>query len=151
MLIRTALTDDLPAMDKIFRQSAQGDQLALHKLPHYIAARGRSFVQIQADQIVGFIVLSQIEHSIVALYVLPQWQGRGIGTTLLEHGMHYLAQLGAKTITLRCHQHRSATAFYRQRGWSQGISQNRQHWQYRLADSVPYGARRSTSHPCAVR
>lgn len=67
--------------------------------------------------IAGFVSLYEPDCFVHHLYVDPAWQGRGVGTALLEHAM---AMAGGR-VSLKCQtRNLTALAFYRRRGWAEG-------------------------------
>ena len=79
------------------------------------ATRGeRLFVAETDSEIVGFVSVWEPENFIHHLYVLPEYQGRGVGTLL----HHAAVQVLAKPVELKCLSHnKRALSFYRKLGW----------------------------------
>jgi GNAT superfamily N-acetyltransferase len=72
------------------------------------------------DVIAGYCFGDKDTGEIVVLAVLPQYEGRGIGKTLLLRVVEYLQSLGYKRLFLGCSSdssHRSH-GFYRHLGWT---------------------------------
>ena len=51
-----------------------------------------------------------------ALYVLPTWQGRGVGRTLLGHAMRLLRAGGKDSVEIGCIRENPNCDFYRHLG-----------------------------------
>jgi GNAT superfamily N-acetyltransferase len=59
----------------------------------------------------------QPERDIFALFVLPQFEGGGIGTLLLDAAVNWLCGNGPKPIRLNTERTTKAFRFYINRGW----------------------------------
>lgn len=76
------------------------------------------FKYISNHKIIGFYILNQPKKRIIELeflFVLPQFIGKGIGSTLLYHAFKKASKLNAKTITLLADP--NAVAFYKSKGF----------------------------------
>ncbi|MBS0847371.1 GNAT family N-acetyltransferase [Citrobacter sp. JGM124] len=66
---------------------------------------------------VGFAIISQDEGSLFALFVLPEYQGTGIGKCLMDHAEAALFEHHS-VIWLETDSLSQAAQFYQHRGWS---------------------------------
>jgi ribosomal protein S18 acetylase RimI-like enzyme len=83
------------------------------------AGRSSGILCIDANRIVGYCFGDNITGEILVLALLPEYEGRGIGKTLLTRVVTDLRQLGHKRVFLGCSrnpEHRSY-GFYRHLGW----------------------------------
>jgi GNAT superfamily N-acetyltransferase len=83
--------------------------------------RGRrsGIVCIDGSRIVGYCFGDNLTGEIVVPALFPEYEGRGIGKTLLSHVVANVRQLGHKRLFLGCShnpKHRSY-GFYRHLGW----------------------------------
>jgi GNAT superfamily N-acetyltransferase len=86
--------------------------------------RGQHFLVLEAEErVVGFLWLkpwAEFESSyggeVQALYVLPTWQGRGVGRTLLGHAMRLLRAGGKDSVEIGCIRENPNCDFYRHLG-----------------------------------
>ncbi len=69
------------------------------------------------DVIVGFSMARKPERDIFALFVLPQFEGRGIGSLLLDAAVDWLRTSDPKPIRLNTERTTKAFRFYINRGW----------------------------------
>jgi GNAT superfamily N-acetyltransferase len=67
--------------------------------------------------VVGFSMANSSDGRIFALFVLPQYEGRGIGGTLLEMALTWLRTCMVPRAWLTTEPHTRADGFYRHRGW----------------------------------
>ena len=115
--IRTEEPADYEAIrklnDEAFGQQNEGRLIeALRAMPAYIAQL--SLVAEIRGKIVGHILFSPVEiqskeavHHAIALApmaVLPEWQGRGIGSQLVEEGLRRARQLGHGAVIVLGHE-----------------------------------------------
>ncbi|MCB0583131.1 MAG: N-acetyltransferase [Phaeodactylibacter sp.] len=99
--------------DEAFGQKNEGRLVeALRAMPDYIA--GLSLVAEAGGEVVGHVLFSPVEiigkeavHRAITLApmaVLPQWQGRGIGSMLVEEGLRRARQLGYGAVIVLGHE-----------------------------------------------
>lgn len=69
------------------------------------------------DKVVGFSLATASTREINALFVLPEYCGRGFGQALLDIAVHHLRRLVPGTVRLRTDPSTPAYGFYRKRGW----------------------------------
>ena len=77
------------------------------------------YICIDANRIVGYCYGDRHTGEIQVLALLPDYEGRGIGKTLLSHVVAHLRSIGFKRLFLGCSKnpdHRSY-GFYRHLGW----------------------------------
>ena len=66
---------------------------------------------------VGFCAVKPQAREIFGLFVVPGWQGRGVGSALLDTAVDHLWRGGAGTIGLETGRGTPAHGFYLRRGW----------------------------------
>jgi GNAT superfamily N-acetyltransferase len=81
---------------------------------------GSSWVCESEGRIVGFSAAAPRDSSIWALFVLPEFEGRGIGKRLLRLATEWLFARGASRIVLGTAAATRAEAFYTRLGWRRG-------------------------------
>ena len=72
---------------------------------------------LHLSEIVGFAIADRETRSIFALFVLPAFAGRGIGSHLLDLATDWLWGEAASRIWLTTRQGTKAASFYKQKGW----------------------------------
>ena len=111
--VRTSVTENLLTIEQMER---------IGITPASVAAGIRSgkygtWVCQDTGRVIAFVIANRESASIFGLFVLPQYQRRGIGTTLLDTAVNWLWQQGADYAWLTTGQHTRAVAYYQRRGW----------------------------------
>ncbi len=86
----------------------------------YLDKLGRGWVCEIDDRIIGFSYAASADNSIWALFVLPEFEGRGVGKQLLKLATDWLFEMGAKQVILSTEAHTRADRFYLAEGWQRG-------------------------------
>ena len=87
MIFREATTTDIPQM-QVIRNAVKENVLSNPSLVKgndyidFLISRGKGWVCIVEDKIVGFAICDLLENNIWALFVHPNFDKRGIGKTL---------------------------------------------------------------------
>lgn len=76
------------------------------------------WVAEQRRQIVAFSIAHQKSSSIFALFVLPEYESRGLGSRLLYAASEWLWDNGADIVWLTTQPNTRAARFYEQFGWT---------------------------------
>ncbi|MDX2204759.1 MAG: GNAT family N-acetyltransferase [Hyphomicrobiaceae bacterium] len=123
---RVAGEADLPAITRV-RTSVTENHLSIAQMAERgisnesVAASLRTdakgWVAICGGEIVAFSIANRTTPSIFGLFVLPAFEGRGIGGHLLDLATQWIWTSGAERIWLETRQGTRAEAFYRSRGW----------------------------------
>jgi GNAT superfamily N-acetyltransferase len=85
----------------------------------YISVRGKGWVCEAEGYIVGFAIADLKEYSIWALFVHPDWAGKGIGKTLHNTMLHWYFSQTKKDVWLTTAPNTRAEKFYRTAGWKE--------------------------------
>jgi GNAT superfamily N-acetyltransferase len=119
---RAAVRADIPALKRI-RLSVQENILDPARVSdsdyEWFVDHGPVWVWEQGAEIMGFSAGDPRDGSVWALFVHPDWEGRGIGSALLEQACAGLSAAGHRTATLETGPNTRAAAFYRLRGWTE--------------------------------
>lgn len=120
---RRAVSADIPAMSAI-RLSVQENVLSdparvtLQMYEDYLDRQGRGWVA-EVDGVIAAFSYADREHaSIWALFVSPEYEGRGLGKALLELAVNWLFGLGHEHVTLSTTPGTRADRFYAAQGWA---------------------------------
>jgi GNAT superfamily N-acetyltransferase len=122
MIFREALISDIPQI-QIIRHAVKENRLSDPSLvsdkdvEDYITRRGKGWVCEMDGRLVGFSIVDLVDHNVWALFIDPQYEGRGIGRRL-HHDMidWYFTQMQSP-IWLGTAPDTRAEAFYRRAGW----------------------------------
>ena len=142
MLFREAIAEDIPTIFKV-RVKVRENYLSLlelrnigitqESLKEALKSDCKGWVAESDDLMVGFSIANKRTRSVWALFVLPEYEGQGIGRGLLELAMHWLWEQGYDEIWLDtgADPHSRANGFYKYLGWkilSISVSSNYNCW-----------------------
>jgi GNAT superfamily N-acetyltransferase len=99
IIFREATGADMPGITRV-RTSVVENALTIEQLEERgitnasvaasFLADSKGWVAVQADEIVAFSIADRATQSIFALFVLPGYEGRGIGSILLDSALSWL-------------------------------------------------------------
>jgi GNAT superfamily N-acetyltransferase len=125
-VIREAIADDLPAISRV-RTSVRENHLSAEQLRERgitnesvaasFLAESKGWVAVRDGEIVAFAIADRAAASIFALFVLPEWEGRGLGSRLHDQALAWLAEMGVARVWLTTGPGTKAAGFYERRGW----------------------------------
>lgn len=123
---RAAREADLPAITHV-RTSVTENHLSVAQMAERgitpqsvvqaLRSHAKGWVAESCGQVVGFCIADRETGSIFGLFVLPGFDGRGIGPRLLDLGVAWLWESGAERIWLETREGTRAETFYARRGW----------------------------------
>lgn len=125
MTLRIATTADIEAMHRIrlsVRENRLGDPARVTPAQYHamLETRGRGWVYEDSsarNSIVGFAVADNTARNIWALFVQPEYEGRGIGRVLHDAMVEWLFAVGDTPIWLTTDAGTRAARFYAAAGW----------------------------------
>ncbi|HTD05777.1 GNAT family N-acetyltransferase [Undibacterium sp.] len=125
MIFRQATEADVPVIMQIrlaVRENILSNpaRITVQMCVDYLDQLGRGWVCEIDGRIVGFSYAAAEDSSIWALFVLPEFEGRGAGKVLLDLASDYLFSLGNRKVSLGTQANTRADAFYLSRGWERG-------------------------------
>ena len=85
----------------------------------HITQRGKGWVCVVSDRIVGFAIVSLTDHNLWALFIQPGFERMGIGKQLHDIMMDWYFNQTAVTIWLGTGPGTRAESFYRKAGWKE--------------------------------
>ena len=122
MNFRQAIPEDIPQI-QIVRNSVKENQLSNPNLipddlvEEFITKRGKGFVCEIDDKIVGFSIVELVENNVWALFLLPEFEGKGIGKKLHQLMLDEYFSKTKETIWLSTEANSRAETFYKKQGW----------------------------------
>ena len=122
MNFRQAIPEDIPQI-QIVRNSVKENQLSNPNLipddlvEEFITKRGKGFVCEIDDIIVGFSIVDFVENNVWALFLLPDFEGKGIGKKIHQLMLDEYFSKTKETIWLSTEANSRAEIFYKKQGW----------------------------------
>ena len=124
MIFREAFSTDIPSI-QLVRNSVTENTLSDPALvpdadvEDYIKRRGRGWVCEINNHIVGFSIVSVIDHNVWALFIQPGFEKMGIGKRLHDVMMNWYFSQTNETCWLGTAPGTRAEMFYRTAGWTE--------------------------------
>jgi GNAT superfamily N-acetyltransferase len=127
-VVREATAADMPGISHV-RLSVKENALSVQQLTERgitnasvaasLLTHRRGWVAERSGEIVAFSMADKANGSIFALFVLAEYEGRGLGSRLLTLALDWLWDSGAERVWLSTSPGTRAARFYAKRGWSQ--------------------------------
>lgn len=135
---REATVADIPAMAAIRLEVAENaltdPSLVTRGMYHdYLTSAGRGWLCEVNRRVVGFSIAVRDRAIIWALFVHPQFEGRGIGQQLLSRAVDWLFEEGVEVISLTTDPDTRADKLYQAAGWQRGEHIENGEVRYRLS------------------
>lgn len=124
MILREADVRDIPQM-QVVRNSVKENVLSDPALvtdkdcEEYITGRGKGWVCDIGGIIVGFSIADLKEKNVWALFVNPEFEGRGIGKMLHKEMLDWYFTKTKEKVWLGTERNSRAEIFYRMNGWKE--------------------------------
>jgi len=124
MTFRDATINDIPQI-QIVRNSVKENILSDPSIvtdkdcEEYLTLRGKGWVCEVGHTIVGFAIIDLKEKNIWALFVFPEYEGKGIGKKLHNTMLDWYFNQYESTLWLGTAPGTRAEKFYRKSGWKQ--------------------------------
>ena len=83
----------------------------------YLTNRGKGWVTELDNEIVGFSIVDLVESNVWALFVLPNFEGKGIGVQLQNAMLDWYFTQSSSPLWLTTSKGTRAEGFYRKTGW----------------------------------
>ena len=117
MLIRHAVNDDLPSIERIYLQATSDPVLTISDYWGNLLPSQGLLVAEAEGEVIGFGTIEAVaREQIRQLYVAPSYQGRGVGAQILARLEEVARGCGLSVITL--HAAPAAVAFYCRAGYT---------------------------------
>ena len=122
MTYREATINDIPQI-QIVRNSVKENQLSNPALvtdkdcEEFMTVRGKGWVCEADNIVVGFSIADLQENNIWALFVHPDYEGKGIGRKLHDLMLDWYFDQTEKTVWLGTAPGTRAEEFYKRKGW----------------------------------
>ena len=124
--IREAVIGDIPAIFSV-RIAVRENPASMERLrelgitPESVAndliSSCKGWVAEDCGQVVGFSVADIVTKSIEGMFVLSEYERRGLGRALLQRAVDWLRESGVDRAWLTTGQSTRAAGFYRHLGW----------------------------------
>jgi len=83
----------------------------------FLEVRGKGWVCEADNQVAGFAIVDLVDENVWALFVHPEYEGKGIGSRLHDIMLDWYFNQGKEYIWLGTAPGTKAEAFYRKHGW----------------------------------
>jgi len=122
MIIREAHTNDIRGIQRV-RNAVKENRLSDPALvpdkdvEDYINRRGKGWVALSGDAIIGFAIADLAGANIWALFIDPEFEARGVGSQLHRIMLDWYFNLTDQPLWLSTEPKSRAETFYRKQGW----------------------------------
>ena len=122
MYYREASIEDIEQMHHVrisVRENklSNPDRITQKDYETFLTERGKGWVCIVEFKVVGFCVIDLVDKNIWALFVLPEFKGKGIGNHLHQQMLDWYFAKHSTPLWLSTEKGTKAESFYRHRGW----------------------------------
>ena len=124
MIFREAIIDDIPQI-QLVRNSVKENMLSDPALvtdkdcEDYLTRRGRGWVCIVENRLVGFSIVDLTNKNVWALFVHPDFENKGIGKRLHDIMIDWYFDHTKEIVWLGTAPGTRAEKFYRKAGWKE--------------------------------
>ena len=124
--VREAAIDDISAMfdirvsvreNAMTREQLDDSGIDVSVVAGAITESGRGWIAEENGQAIGFSIASREDGSIFAVFVRPEFEGKGHGGRLLDAAVGWLCSRGFERLWLATGPNTRAHRFYLKRGW----------------------------------
>lgn len=124
MIIKEAIPDNIAEMQRVrnaVKQNMLSDPALVTDVAvkDYISRRGKGWVCEVDSVIIGFGIADLQDNNIWALFVHPDFEGRGIGRKLHDEMLDWYFSQTDKPVWLGTEPGTRAESFYRKKGWKE--------------------------------
>ena len=122
MIFRQAQIEDIKQI-QIVRNSVKENTLSNPLLvtekdyQEFLTERGKGWVCEIENQIIGFAIVDLRDNNIWALFLNPEFEGKGIGTKLQNLMLNWYFENGKENVWLGTSPNTRAEKFYTESGW----------------------------------
>lgn len=124
MLFREATPGDVPQLQRVrhlVKENVLSDPGLVpdSDVLDYITRRGKGWVCEADERIVGFAIADLLATNVWALFIQPEYEGKGIGQKLHQLMLDWYFSQTDKTVWLSTAPRSRADGFYRKAGWTE--------------------------------
>ena len=110
--VRTSVRENLLTVEQLRERGITNESVAASFL-----TTSKGWVAERDGEIVAFTIADGATRSLFALFVLPEYERRGLGSRLLSLSLDWLRSNGAREVWLTTGPETDAAGFYERRGW----------------------------------
>jgi GNAT superfamily N-acetyltransferase len=137
MIFREAQTADIAQLHEV-RMSVQENVLGspalitVKEYEEFLTTRGKGWLCEIEDKVVGFAIVDLTEYNIWALFIMPEYEGEGIGKKLQNIMLNWYFIRTKEPISLGMIPNTAAEIFYRNNGWREAGKQSNDEIKFKL-------------------
>jgi ribosomal protein S18 acetylase RimI-like enzyme len=123
-MYRVATINDIAAI-QLVRNAVKENRLSDpsfikdEEVINYIIRRGRGWVAIEENIVIGFSIADLVDNNVWALFIHPDFEAKGHGKKLLDILLNWYFSKTTQTIWLSTAPNTRAAKFYEKQGWKQ--------------------------------
>ena len=110
--VRLSVVENAMTREELDRRGITNESVAASFL-----ADSRGWVAEHDSRVVAFSIADRATRSVFALFVLPGFEGRGLGRRLLDQALGWLRENGVDHVWLTTSPGTRAASFYDKQGW----------------------------------
>jgi GNAT superfamily N-acetyltransferase len=126
-VFRTATAADMPGIARVrtsvrenllTREQMRARGITNESVAAAFLADSRGWVAERNGDIIAFAIADRAAGSLFALFVVPAYEGQGLGSRLLALALQWLSENGVRDVWLTTGPDTRAARFYERRGWT---------------------------------